>query len=75
MYTYKYIYYSVRNSRARIAICHPKLSWLLLKIEFGLQILRRSYYSPLSHKIKNAVYLEYYIVIIAIQLLLNPRFE
>ena len=27
--------YNVQNSRARIAICYSKLSWLLLKIEFG----------------------------------------
>ena len=27
--------YSIRNSRACIAICYSKLSWLLFKIEFG----------------------------------------
>ena len=49
--------YSVRNSRARIAICYTKLPWLLLKIEFGLQISRRSSYSILSYKIKNTIYI------------------
>ena len=27
--------FSVQNSRAHIAICYSKLSWLLLKIVFG----------------------------------------
>ena len=38
-------YISVRNSRARIAICYSKLSSLLLKIKLGYQILRKSCYS------------------------------
>ena len=29
---------NIQNSWGRIAICYSKLSWLLLKIEFGLQI-------------------------------------
>ena len=71
--TYKYIkcintYSSDQNSRARIAICYSKLSWFVLKIEFGQQILRRSYYSSLQYKIKNTIYLEYYFIIIATQL-------
>ena len=60
---------SVQNSQARIAICHSKLSWLLLKIEFGQQISYKSCYSSPSYKIKNSVYLEYCIMIIATQLL------
>ena len=61
---------SVRNSRARIAIRFSKLSWLLLKIElcnkFHAEVA--TYASP-SYIIKNSIYLEYYIIIIATQLL------
>ena len=36
MYIYNYIcMYSVRNSRARIAICFSKLSWQLSKLNLG----------------------------------------
>ena len=61
--------YSVRNSWARITICSSKLFWLLLRIEFVYQISRRSCYSSSSYKIKKTINLEYYIIIIATQLL------
>ena len=74
MYVCMYMY-SILNNRARIAICYSKLCWLLLKIEFGLQISRRSCYSSPSYKIKNTIYLEYYIMIIATSLLqIAPQF-
>ena len=28
-------YISIQNSRARIAVCYSKLSWLLLKLNLG----------------------------------------
>ena len=59
-------HYSAQNKQPRMASCYSKLSWLLLKIAFGLQISRRSCYSSPSYKIKNPMYLEYYIIIIAI---------
>ena len=57
------------KSQAHIAICYSKLSWLLLEIEFRLQISCKSCYSSPSYKIKNTIYLVYYIILIASQLL------
>ena len=57
--------YSVQNSLTRISICYSKLSWLLLKYKFGQQISLRSCYLSPSYKIKNNIYLEYCIIIIA----------
>ena len=70
IYTYIYIHtYYVRYSRAHIVIYNTKLTWLLLEIEFGEQILRRCWYSSSSYKIKNTIYLGYNIIITATQLL------
>ena len=59
----------IQNSRAGIAICYSKLSWLLLKIEFRKQMSRTSCYSFPLHKIKNTICLKYYNILIATQLL------